>query len=54
MTEENKMNSIPDLATVPLDNLEDLGVDVLAEAIRLYRRRLGNPDVLSSFNAAIR
>jgi hypothetical protein len=55
MTEENKtMSSIPDLMTVPLENLEDLGANVLAEAIRLYRSKVDDSDVLCSFNATIR
>lgn len=47
-------SAIPDLRTLPLDRLAELGGSALAESIALYRRRMNeNCAPLSSFNSSI-
>lgn len=46
--------AVPDLADIPLEQVAELGGNVLAESIALYRARLKENGVpLSSFNARI-
>jgi hypothetical protein len=55
-TSQDKVLStiIPDLRTIPLDRLADLGASPLAHSIALYRERLREDGIpLSSFNARI-
>jgi len=45
---------IPDLRTVPLDRLAELGGSALAQSIMLYRHRVNENSVpLNSFNSSI-
>lgn len=47
-------SAIPDLRSIPLDRLAELGASPLAHLIALYRKRLKeNGMPLSSFNARI-
>jgi hypothetical protein len=51
---DTKDTAIPDLTSIPLDRLDELGGTPLARAIALYRERLKAEGVpLSSFNARI-
>lgn len=57
MTSEKELgheSAIPDLRTLPLDRLAELGGSALAQSIILYRRRMSeNIMPLSSFNSMI-
>lgn len=47
-------SAIPDLRSVPLDRLAELGDSVLANSIALYRKRLLDSGVLlNSFSSSI-
>jgi hypothetical protein len=46
--------AIPDLAAIPLEQIDELGGNVLARSIETYRERLRQGGVpISSFNAGI-
>jgi hypothetical protein len=47
-------SAIPDLRTLPLDRLSELGGSALAQSIILYRHRMNETSApLSSFNSRI-
>jgi hypothetical protein len=53
-TEPTLQTSIPDLRSIPLDRLPELGDTALAHAIATYRERLRETGIpLSSFQARI-